>query len=365
MRASVINQYLTQDTTAACLDRLLREFAARPRAQFRGLVAWVSAAGLRLIEPALRHFLDAGHSVFWIVGVDLGGTGHEALQFIYDLKRAYPAGRVDARVFSTGDNQSIFHPKVYWLDSNDRKVVIVGSANATAGGLNRNFETSLELEVEPLVDDVLLEDLNFLWVSYSSPLPPLTAANLLEIDRNIIQRVGHDQPPTDARPHQAHPLHQLIPAHGVRLMRGRGARRRRRARPRAAIRRRQRQLVMDILQETRQTQVQLPVDALTSFFVPPGAPDSMELRLRRRGQVVKFDVRPIIHLGNNTHRIEVDAIRGLPRPQIIRFTRIGGRTNAVEYEVILKGTREYDELDQLLTAEGRQTRQGARRWLMP
>jgi hypothetical protein len=30
----------------------------------------------------------------------------------------------------------------------------------------------------------------------------------------------------------------------------------------------------------------------------------------------------------------------------------------------LKGTREYDELDQLLRAEGRQTRLGARRWLM-
>src|SRR3989442_12810519 len=112
MRASVINQYLTQDTTVACLERLLREFAAQPRAQFRGLVAWVSAAGLRLIEPALRHFLDARHSVFWIVGVDLNGTGHEALQFLFDLKRAYP-GQVDARIFSTGDNQSIFHSKVY------------------------------------------------------------------------------------------------------------------------------------------------------------------------------------------------------------------------------------------------------------
>ena len=85
MRASVINQYLTQDATVACLERLLREFAAQPRAQFRGLVAWVSAAGLRLIEPALRHFLDARHSVFWIVGVDLNGTGHEALQFLFDL----------------------------------------------------------------------------------------------------------------------------------------------------------------------------------------------------------------------------------------------------------------------------------------
>src|SRR6266851_2929636 len=103
MRASVINQYLTRDSTAARLDRLLREFSAQQHAQFRGLVAFASAAGLRLIEPALRHFL-------------------------FDLKRAYP-GRVDARVFSTGDNQYVFHPKVYWLDGNERKVVVVGSAN--------------------------------------------------------------------------------------------------------------------------------------------------------------------------------------------------------------------------------------------
>ena len=31
MRASVINQYLTQDTTAASLDRLLREFTEESR----------------------------------------------------------------------------------------------------------------------------------------------------------------------------------------------------------------------------------------------------------------------------------------------------------------------------------------------
>lgn len=360
MRASVINQYLTRDSTAMRLDRLLREFSAQQHAQFRGLVAFASAAGLRLIEPALRHFLDAGHSVFWIVGVDLAGTGREALQFLFDLKRAYP-GRVDARVFSTGDNQYIFHPKVYWLDGNERNVVVVGSANATSGGFSRNFETSLEVEVEPLVDDHLLEDLNFLWMSYSSPLPPLVAANLLEIDRALILRIGHDQPPTDGRPQQVHPLRALIPVHTLARPRGRGRRIRRAQR--AAAHRRRRELIMDILQETRQTQVQLPVEALTPFFLPHGG-DSIELRLLQRGRAVKSDVRPVIHLGNNTHRIEVDAIRGLPRPQIIRFVRVGGRSNAVEYELVLRGTRENEDLDRLLSGQGRQTRRGARRWLI-
>jgi len=118
---------------------------------------------------------------------------------------------------------------------------------------------------------------------------------------------------------------------------------------------------MDILQETRQTQVQLPVEVLPSFFV--GA-DDVRLRQIRRGVIVKSDVRPIIHLGNNTHRVEIDAIRGLPRPQIIRFHRPGRSAAVIDYEVVLKGTREYRELDQLLSERGQQTRRGARRWLL-
>src|ERR1022692_3337157 len=50
--------------------------------------------------------------------------------------------RSDARVFSAADNKCIFHPKVYWLDSDERKVVVIGSANATVGGLVHNLEAS-------------------------------------------------------------------------------------------------------------------------------------------------------------------------------------------------------------------------------
>src|SRR5437879_5323562 len=102
MRASVINQYPTQDSTVDCLGRLLSDFSGLPSAQFRALIAFASHAGLRMLEPSLRRFLNSQHSIFWIVGVDLGGTGREALEFLYKLKREY-SGRVDARVFSTMD----------------------------------------------------------------------------------------------------------------------------------------------------------------------------------------------------------------------------------------------------------------------
>lgn len=353
VRASIINQYPKQDSTADRLGALLADFSGQKSAQFRALVAFASEAGLRLLEPGLRRFLDGGHRVFWIVGVDLGGTGREALEFLYNLKREY-SGRVDARVFSAGDNRSIFHPKVYWLDAGDRRVVVVGSANATKGGLSGNFEASVQLDLEPVTDEEVLEELDFLWMSYSSPLPPLLANNLLEIDRTLIRRLSHDHPPTDGRPGLPHPLRGLVHPPPRRSM-APSPRARRPEQARAG-----RELIMEILQETRQTQVQLPVEVLTSFF---SGVDEVRLRQVRRGIVVKSDVRPIIHLPNNTHRIEIDAIRGLPRPQIIRFRR-PNRSVAVDYEIVLKDTKEYRELHELLSERGHRTRRGARRWLL-
>jgi HKD family nuclease len=347
MRASIINQYPKLDSTAKRLASLLNAFASYQTAQFRSLVAFASEAGLRIVEPSLRRFLEAGHSVFWIVGVDLGGTGRPALEFLYSLKRKY-LKQVDARIFSTGDNKSIFHPKVYWLDSNDRKVVVIGSANATSGGLGGNFEASLVLDLEPLTDADILEELDFLWMTYTSPLPPLSAGNLIDLSRSLIDRFGLDHPPTDSRGNEPHPLGGLVPHRQKPLS------------TKVTAKRPGKELIMDILQETRQTQVQLPVDVLASFFRNA---DRVRLQQVRKGVAVKSDVRPIIHLGNNTHRIELDAIRGLPRPQIVRFFRTRHRS-VVTYEIFLNGTREYDEAQKLLSQRGHQTRSGARRWLL-
>jgi HKD family nuclease len=361
MRASVINQYPTQESTVDRLGALLSDFSVLENAQFRALIAFASEAGLRMLEPGLRRFLDSQHSIFWIVGVDLGGTGREALDFLYQLKCEY-SGQVDVRIFSTMDNKTIFHPKVYWLDANNRKAIVIGSANVTAGGLTNNFEVSVQLDLEAITDEKLLEELEFLWMSYSSPLPPLQAGNLLEIDRALIARFDHDRPLTDGSPQQPHPLHGLIrrPPRQISIKSSKEDVPAPSLKGRLRARRSQ-ELIMDILQETRQTQVQLPVDALTSFF---GEVDVIQLRHIRGGSVIKTDVRPIIHLGNNTHRIEIDAIRGLPRPQIIIFRHPGRAAAVVNYELVLKGTRKYIELDNLLTQRGQQTRNGARRWLL-
>jgi hypothetical protein len=361
VRTSIVNQYLEQPTIGARLSTLLDNFSQQPNAQFRVLVGFASRAGFQLIERPLRHFLECGCSTFWIVGVDLGGTGRDALEFLYSLSRQYP-GQVDARILSLGDNTVVFHPKVYWLDSQVQRMVLIGSANATAGGLGQNFEVSAEIEVEPEVDEDLGEQLEHLWISYSTPLPPLSPAHLLPVNPRLIAALGPDLPPTDPRPALPHPLRGLVPrVHLHRRVRS-GARTR--AVTRAGYRRipnADRELVMDILQETRGTQVQIPVEAFGTFF--DMRRNSITLRQRIAGTVVKEDLRPFIHLTNNTHRIEIDAIRGLPRPQIIKMWRDRNLPGVVDYEVVLRGTRTYAQLDRLLETEGQRTRQGARRWL--
>ncbi|MGE4054849.1 MAG: phospholipase D-like domain-containing protein [Vicinamibacterales bacterium] len=354
MRLSVINQYPALKATGSRLQTLIGEFADRPMAQFRCLVAFASEQGLQQVEDCVLDFLRRGGSIYFIVGVDLGGTSREALERLLSWKRAFPR-RVDARVFSTADNATIFHPKVYWFDSTERRVVIVGSANATNGGLLKNFEVSLEMELEPSLDGDAFEDLDFLWMTYSSPLPPLSETNLLEIDASLVARLKSGRPPTDGNAALPHPLA--------------GLRRAGPAKPKVPPKKATDitggvELVMDILEETRRTQVQLPVGALPFFNAEPERTKSINLHQVFRGNVVKSDKRPFIHLDNNTHRLEIDAIRGLPRPQIVRFWHATSDSRNVHYEVLLRGTRRYAEADSLLRRAGRQTRVGARRWLV-
>lgn len=354
MRLSVINQYPDLEATGPRLQTLIGEFAAQPKAQFRCLVAFASEQGLKQVEDCIFDFLQRGGSIYFIVGVDLGGTSREALERLLSWKRAFPK-RVDARVFSTADNTTIFHPKVYWFDSTERRVVVVGSANATGGGFFRNFEVSLEVELEAAVDSDAFEDLDFLWMTYSSPLPPLSESNLLEVDPSLVARLKSGHTPTDGDGSLPHPLAGL---------KGAGP-----AKPQVPLKKATGlagavELVMDILEETRQTQVQLPVGALPFFNAEPERRQSINLHQVFRGNVVKSDLRPFIHLDNNTHRLEIDAIRGLPRPQIIRFWHASSDPRNVYYEVLLLGTTRYAELDSLLQSKGTQTRAGARRWLV-
>ena len=331
---------------AARLARQFQRFGKEESAQFRALVAFASAAGLRLIAKSLHRFLRRGHRAFWIVGIDLGGTGRQALQFLHDLRKKFP-DQVNLRVLTLGDNARIFHPKVYWFDAPTlERVVLIGSPNATRGGFRDNLEVAVEFSLTDVGDELFVKRVETLWMTYSTPLPPFSEEHLLEVDQHLIDKL-HDDAPIDNRPRHPHPMASR-PLKTPRVRR-------------TSLRRQASTLVQDVLEETRETQVQLPVEAIRPFF---GRAQRVRLRYVQDSVIVKEDDRPLIHLSNNTHRIEIDAVRGLPRPQIIRFSRPAPAQGPVNYELLLRGTSEYRVAAQLLATRGRQTRKGSRRWLL-
>src|SRR5688572_69416 len=92
------------------IEQELNELLGQPGyARLRVLVAFARWSGLHLLDAALRAFVDRGEADI-IVGIDLGGTTGEALEYLMRL----PNTRV--RVFRSGNPFIVFHPKAYVLD---------------------------------------------------------------------------------------------------------------------------------------------------------------------------------------------------------------------------------------------------------
>jgi hypothetical protein len=72
-----------------------------------------------------------------VLGVDAGGATRPGLLLVRRLAR-------EAFVFYDRSGRT-FHPKVYFAEGADRAALLVGSSNATAGGLFTNYEASLEV----------------------------------------------------------------------------------------------------------------------------------------------------------------------------------------------------------------------------
>jgi hypothetical protein len=63
------------------------------------------------------------------------------------------------------DIAPLFHPKIYILDTADSMHFIVGSNNATRGGLENNVEVAIHHELDKTADASLVEEVNKLWAA--------------------------------------------------------------------------------------------------------------------------------------------------------------------------------------------------------
>lgn len=376
MEVRFISQYAGENSHYESICSLLESNLFN---HFKCLTAFVTIGGILSFEQPLRNFLINENRLEWILGIDNGITSKEALSYLRGLKLEFN-NLVDIKVFSAGSNQYIFHPKLYSFENEEKCVLITGSANATSGGLLSNFELSMvaTFTKDSLEGTQTYQQFNEVWDQYATPNHPLEASNLLDILSPEITELlnsGETRIETSAEGRHQRRRHPLRGnSKGKELAQIIREKYGNRSVTRAGIQDQEIVfdqehetilpdiLIMDILTETRGTQVQLPKAIINRYF-----PNQQENHLYfNNGESVTFeDIRPIVILEHNdTRRIEIREIRGVARPLIIRFNRIPEFINRYIYELIDTGHPEFDQLDILLDTEGHQSRAGSRRWII-
>ncbi len=306
-------------------DLLNERLGAQEYDRLRVLVAFARWSGLHLIDEGLREFTARG-SLDAIVGIDLGGTTAEALEYLMNLPNS------TVRIVRTGNPRIIFHPKVFIFDGDDSWTAIVGSANATTGGLFTNAEVGVEItgtaqETNPLES---------VWNGFDQPEPPLEAAHVPRLNDELLDELAEDLDKYQDRPPDRG---KTPPAEGVEPV-GLVASPPAPGRPPRSDSEEEipgesqevppsnvgETLYMEVWGETGGgTQVQFPKYVINNYFgasagsytwVTIESPLGQE---RQRIQV--FD--------NNTFRIPLRLIADVARPAVVRFVRTGPDT----YEV--------------------------------
>jgi hypothetical protein len=116
---------------------VLTDALARPSSKhFRAAVAWAKATGLSRVGHEIQSMRDRspGNTATLYVGIDEGGATWEGLEL---------ARQVTSNAFIYYDTGArTFHPKLYVVEGDDAATVIVGSGNATRGGLYTNYEVA-------------------------------------------------------------------------------------------------------------------------------------------------------------------------------------------------------------------------------
>lgn len=136
----LILQAATTDTHAAAIRQLL---GTEEVESVLISVAFVREAGVEAIEAALR---PVAVSSKFFVGI------RNNITTVQGLKRLL-AQRVELYAVDTGSGETIFHPKLYMVRTDDSAEMIVGSANLTFQGLHNNIEASTRVVLDLANDD--------------------------------------------------------------------------------------------------------------------------------------------------------------------------------------------------------------------
>lgn len=140
-------EILHQPLTGQLGQRLIELLDSADYQSLNIIVAFAKNSGVLRIKDALEKFRSRGGTVNVRVGVDLGGTSHEALTTLLLY--------TDSLQVVHAEKGQTFHPKIYYFQGDEKSLVIVGSHNLTAGGLWTNFESSVIIPVSQSKKDAV------------------------------------------------------------------------------------------------------------------------------------------------------------------------------------------------------------------
>ena len=133
MIAKLIGNEVSMGT---CLTSLLSNTDYK---RLKMMIAFAKQSAIGRINVNLMNFRNSGGRLEVIVGIDHRITTFQAIEQLKQLS--------DNNIYIHYDRGSVdFHPKLYIFEGDaNRKVILLGSSNLTAGGLYTNYEANVLL----------------------------------------------------------------------------------------------------------------------------------------------------------------------------------------------------------------------------
>lgn len=359
-----IRQAITGESLFLELQQWCKNGAGRKRDVLQIMSAFASGPAVEALEPFFDVFLSDGNFIDIIVGVDRNGTTRDAITRLYELQHGYPT-QLRSRVFHAPSNVAIFHPKLYLYRAGDRLSAIVGSGNLTLGGLGHNFE-SLFLYRDISARSSEAKQLLNAWSTFARPHPPLEKRFLRTLTRDYARELISKLPNISRieGPNIRNGVGALWrPISTVPLPRSRAPLQKAVRVPKKQVRA---FLVIDVLTETRETQMQLPLAVVEDFFgMGRGEEGHIELSQIRSRHITQPIERQIVkssgkHQTRLMRRLEMPQIAGRARPLAAIFLRLTRRQFAVA--VVPRQTANYRVINRLLSKYGQQPEYAKRRY---
>ena len=319
-----------------------------------------------MIAENLEKYLENGGNYETIFGVENGITTPDALLHCLYLGSIYKNYRYYGGIEPKFAN-SLFHSKFFDFSFADHRVLIVGSANLTGGGLERNSEFLVKI-VTP-TKHAFSKSMDEEWARLKLAAVKISPAKIQTwaTSNNGGSEKGKDESasPSKSLPYLPSNLKKpKKPVFTKFLGPGKKVAKAEILKAANTLSEKPSTLYLQILayetggsggvNGSQGYQVQLPVAVLSTYF-GIGKNESKEISIKFPNELI---ITNLTHFSNNTHRLRLKPILAVNRPNILIFKRIG--TDA--YSANFVGLKRYDSVLKKHCIE--QSRSGARKWGM-